>query len=106
MADSWKTRSPSAVWFDLSPTAVTLDVGRHGDQRQSFDQHKPYSLEQITQSASLPVSHSSLVLLRVIVIDSLEVYNTTNLPALLRIFETGDVKASHRKFDKLRQKRL
>lgn len=79
MADSCKTGSPSAVLFDLSPTAVTLDVGRHGDQRQSFDQHEPHCLEQITQSGSLPVSHRSLVLL--CAIDSSEVYKTTNLPA-------------------------
>lgn len=63
MADSSKTCSPSVVLFDLSSTAVTLDVGRHGDQRQSFDQHKPYSLEQLTQGGGLPVSHRSLVLL-------------------------------------------
>lgn len=39
MAGSWKTRSPSAALLDLSLAAVTLDVGRHSDQRQSFDQH-------------------------------------------------------------------
>lgn len=62
MADAWKTCKLSAVLFDWSPAAVTLDVGRHGAQRQSFNKHRPYMSEQIAQWACLPGSHSSLVL--------------------------------------------